>query len=610
MKGLNIFHKRYSFPVINHASKKREFIVVFMLHIYKRDHVSVCGSTAPVFTLNQTSSNLITVFHIRSVNVSYSQPARFLPSILDSVQGNCSCLQSLDPPLENEQYSAHVVCCILSIICLKEAMKDILVLLVLLNAQTIKVCSQPYQADSDGNCRNKTTEYLPDGSNLCCKKCPPGHRQKEECTETTDSVCEQCPQSQYMERWNYAQNCLSCLKCKSSKGLQDAQKCSSTTKSMCICQPGRYCIMGFDDLYCAECRKYKSCLAGFGVTRPGAANSDVRCERCPSGTFSDSVSSTDRCQPHTNCDGGTVVHKGNATSDTVCEWQTSTKHFKTVFTTASTVMSTVATELTAPRGPRDSTQSASPPVSEDKFSIATKSPQPTTEPGSELAAVIAGVTGFLLFLIALMLLFICRQMRKKDAKRLQAKVDANGNCESAEKISQSQSYLGESQVTSFTVASPEQQCLLEKGEASSDHSQCSNNTETLTRTDGYSSHESISPLQSTLALDNPQSVLSEPMTLLSHMEPIPPQPSIPTQPSSQPTSPQIISPVTTSPQFNVNITLHIGGGSCGAPSIVPSDLIQPDYRLPYGEEESFGNPQQEAGKQSVMSVQESESYST
>uniref|UniRef100_A0A3Q1BCY1 TNFR-Cys domain-containing protein n=2 Tax=Amphiprion ocellaris TaxID=80972 RepID=A0A3Q1BCY1_AMPOC len=576
-----------------------------MLHIYKRDHISVCGSTAPVFTLNQTLSNLITVFHIRSVNVSYSQPARFLPSVLDSVQGNCSCLQSLDPPLENEQYSTHADRCILSLICLKEAMKDILVLLVLLNAQTTKVCSQPYQADSDGNCRNKTTEYLHDGSNLCCKKCPPGQRLIGECTATTDSVCRQCQPGQYMESWNYAPNCFSCSKCKPNKGLQDAQKCSLTTKSMCICQEGMYCIMGFDDPYCAECRKYKSCQAGYGVSRPGTATSDVKCERCLSGTFSDSVSYTDGCRPHTNCDGGTVVQKGNATSDTVCEQQTSTKHSETVFTTASTVMSTVAAELTAPHGLRDSAQSASPSASEDEFSTATKSQQPTTEPSRELAAVIAGVTGFLLLLIALMLLFLCRQMRKKDDERLHTKVDANGNCESADK-----SYLGESQVTSFTVASPEQQCLLEKGEASSDHSQCSNNTETLTRTDGYSSHESISPLQSTLALDNPQSVLSEPMTLLSNMEPIPPQPSIPTQPSSQPTSPQIISPVTTSPQFNVNITLHIGNGSCGAPSFVPSDLMQADCTLPFGEEESFGTPQQEAGKQSVMSVQESESYST
>lgn len=174
----------------------------------------------------------------------------------------------------------------------------------------------------------------------------------------------------------------------------------------------------------------------------------------------------------------------------------------------------------------------------------------------------------------------------------------------------SQHYLGQTQLTSFTVTSPEQQCLLEKGEVSNDHSLCSSNTETLTRTDGCSSHESSSPLQSTMALHNPPSALSEPMTLLSYTEPITPQPSIPTQSSSQPTSPQIISPVTTSPHVNVNITFHIGNGSCGTPSVVPTDLMQTDSKLPFGEkEECFSIPQQEAGKQSLMSVQESASYS-
>lgn len=227
------------------------------------------------------------------------------------------------------------------------------------------------------------------------------------------------------------------------------------------------------------------------------------------------------------------------------------------------------------------------------------------------------------------------------------KVDANGNCESGDKVSIpllfflntflnigvtiqntedqpffyifplqiNPNYLGETQLASFTVTSPEQRHLLQNGEASSDHSQCSNNTETLTRTDGCSSLESIGPLQSTLALHDPHSALSEPRSLHSNIEPFTPQPSIPiqysSQPSSQPTSPQVISPVTTSPHVNVNITFHIANGSCGTPtSITPTDLRQVDSKLPFGEEEeTFSIPQQEAGKQSLMSVQESESYS-
>lgn len=130
-----------------------------------------------------------------------------------------------------------------------------------------------------------------------------------------------------------------------------------------------------------------------GVT--GTADSDVKCERCPDGTFSDSVSSMDRCRPHTkwvkdshiciqlfwelrsltslylclfSCHGRVVVKKGDATSDTECEsevltsstWlQNSTEwpHIEILLTTASTVMSTVSatSDSKTPRGVTDST---------------------------------------------------------------------------------------------------------------------------------------------------------------------------------------------------------------------------------------------------------------
>ncbi|XP_069546951.1 tumor necrosis factor receptor superfamily member 1B [Brachyistius frenatus] len=539
-------------------------------------------------------------------------------------------------------------------------MKDILILLVLLTAQISKVFSQPYQADSDGNCHDKKGEFWLDSSNLCCKKCHPGYRVAQECSETSESVCEPCGPSQYMESWNYSPNCFSCAKCRSDKGLQYAQNCSSTKRSKCMCQPGTYCLLDFNDPYCTDCKKYKRCRAGFGVSVPGKANSDVRCERCTNGTFSNTVSSIDPCRPHTRCFGRAVVTKGDATSDTVCERQPSTILAESAITPASTVMSTVIanSDSTTAHGSRVSTQSVTALVLQEALNASTKGPTPTTESDSKLAAVISGVIGFLLFFITLMLLFLCKRIQMKDSAELHPKVDANGNCESGDEISQN--YLKEPQVTSFTVTVPERQYLLERGEASSGHSQCSNNTESLTRADGHSSHESISPLQSTLALNNPNSALSEPMTLQStsalsnpysalsepmtlqsNMEPVTPQPTSFTQSSSQPTSftqsssqptsltqsssqptsltqsssqptnLQITSPVTTSPLFNVNITLNIRNGSCGTSPFMPTDLMQADCELPFGEEEaSFSTPQQEDGKQSLMSVQESDSFST
>lgn len=164
-------------------------------------------------------------------------------------------------------------------------------------------------------------------------------------------------------------------------------------------------------------------------------------------------------------------------------------------------------------------------------------------------------------------------------------------------------------MTSFTLPSLEQQCLLGTGKTSSDLSQYSNNSETLTRTEDCSSNESICRLQSTVSQYHPSSALSEPTPLISTTDPVTHQPSIVTQSSSQPTSPQIITPVTTSPHVNVNITFHIGNGTCGTPSVIPTDVRRADCKLPFGEEEeSFSIPQQEDGKRSLMSVEEGTSY--
>ncbi|GAA6231973.1 tumor necrosis factor receptor superfamily member 1B-like [Lates japonicus] len=480
-------------------------------------------------------------------------------------------------------------------------MKDIFVLLVLLSAHTIKVCSQGYAVNSDGNCHEQSREYKPDESNLCCKKCPPGQHWIQDCTETTETVCKQCESGLFTENWNYAKNCRSCNRCKEHKGLMYAQNCTLTTQARCKCMPGMYCTLGYEDSYCTECRRYTRCKVGFGVSVPGTERSDVKCALCSDGTFSDTISYTDPCRPHRDCHGRTVVRKGNTTSDNVCEPVEVTPAEPQIKTREPHV-DTVHTTVTTMRAISDSTLSVMPSVT-NISSIYTRS-------DIRLIAVIAGVitVTLLVIIIIVILVFICKPVWKKDPEEFHPKVDANGNCESGDKISQG--CLGETQLTSFTVTSPEQQCLLEKGEACSDHSQSSNNTETLTRTDGSSSQDSIGPLQSTVAINNLCSALSEPMTLISNPEPITPQPSIPSQSSSQPTSPHIISPVTTSPHVNVNITFHIGNGSCGTPSVVPTNLKEADCTLPFGEEEeSFSIPQQEDGKQSLMSVQDSESYS-
>lgn len=467
-------------------------------------------------------------------------------------------------------------------------MKDIVLLLVLLSTQTIKTSSQPQAPGPDQNC--SSLKYLNDDLNLCCNKCPPGQRLKKECTETSETVCEPCQPEQFMESWNYARNCFSCIKCKESKGLQFTQKCTSTTNSICACMPGRFCLMAIKGLSCQECTRYKNCKVGYGVLVKGTANSDVTCKPCPEGTFSDTVSYTDVCKPHTDCDERDVIRKGNAFSDTECK-PAAQQHISKI-SPGSTVISTAG-----PLRPTNTTPSVSLSVLTTEMIKPTKSPVPSTGPDKHLGmfdvAVISSATSVgLLFIFIVLLLVFCK---RKKADR--PKVDANGNCESDNNTNL---FNEDTQRLSLMDMGPERQCLLKKLEV------CSNQMQCIRSTDDNSSNESIGPQPLTLPLYQPQSFLSEPMTLQSNTDYGVSQTSAATQSSSQPTSPQNMTP---SPLVNVNINLHIGNGTCGTPSVMLTDIIPVDPEVPYGEEEvSSSLPQQEAGKLSLTSVEESGSY--
>ncbi|XP_056130544.1 tumor necrosis factor receptor superfamily member 1B [Lampris incognitus] len=489
-------------------------------------------------------------------------------------------------------------------------MKSLLLLVAILRvAETTKPYSLPYHADSNGLCQDPKTEYVVYDFNLCCSRCPPGNRLLQKCTNTTDSVCKPCPGGQYIVDWNYNPNCFSCSKCKSEKGLEFAQRCSSTIKSTCVCQPGMYCVLGFDDPYCEECRKYKSCKPGQGVILQGTALSNVKCAPCPNGTFSDKPSYNASCQPHSTCHGRAVVKKGDPFSDIVCEllpFSHSTMpqipstqpqtHF--VYTTASPLMPRVSSGSSA-------TLSASLSVPVAIVSGPTK----TLPQGTDMKAVAIGtsVIGLLTVLVIIVVVLLRRRMiQKKESEIDFPKVEANGNGKEGD--NNNQVYLVDAQLTSSTTCSLEQQCLLETEDPCSSPSQGCHDAEPLKESCCGQECRTITAIPSTIPLNNTQSFLSEPMPLLSITEPISPE-SVPPQPTSQPTSPQLISPVTNNPHVNVNITFHIGNGSCGALSIIPKDSTQTNPDLPVGkEEECCSIPQQEAGKQSLMAVQESVSY--
>lgn len=83
------------------------------------------------------------------------------------------------------------------------------------------------------------TQYLSEGLNKCCTRCPPGHYKKNECTHSTDTLCMPCENGKYAAKWNYSPNCRTCYPC--SKILVEREPCSTTQNTVCGCPDGQYC---------------------------------------------------------------------------------------------------------------------------------------------------------------------------------------------------------------------------------------------------------------------------------------------------------------------------------------------------------------------------------
>nr|XP_015192689.1 PREDICTED: tumor necrosis factor receptor superfamily member 1B-like isoform X2 [Lepisosteus oculatus]WFD54359.1 tumor necrosis factor receptor superfamily member 1B [Lepisosteus oculatus] len=177
----------------------------------------------------------------------------------------------------------------------------------------------PYPPDNRGHvCRNPEREYYRSMVHRCCSQCPPGTRLIEDCTETKDTVCQKCRNGSYTDRWHYHNNCFRCTKA-CYQGLEEVQPCTVTSPRKCVCKGG-YCSFTSSSYSCDTCSMYSSCPPGQGVSEKGTANSDVVCSPCPPGTFSATDSSTEICQPHTDCasHGTSELRAGTNSADAVC----------------------------------------------------------------------------------------------------------------------------------------------------------------------------------------------------------------------------------------------------------------------------------------------------
>ncbi|XP_047455839.1 tumor necrosis factor receptor superfamily member 11B-like [Mugil cephalus] len=147
---------------------------------------------------------------------------------------------------------------------------------------------------------------------LMCDQCPPGTAVKRHCTADTPTECQPCPERHFAENWHWGDTCQYCTSvCKERQLVK--QQCNSTHDQRCECAPGFHLVVEF-------CIPHSTCPPGHAVTALGTPVSDTVCERCPDGHFSPGSSSTEPCQPHTNCSalGLKTLRWGTSTSDSVC----------------------------------------------------------------------------------------------------------------------------------------------------------------------------------------------------------------------------------------------------------------------------------------------------
>ncbi|XP_072267923.1 tumor necrosis factor receptor superfamily member 11A [Pyxicephalus adspersus] len=152
-------------------------------------------------------------------------------------------------------------------------------------------------------------------SKQCCKKCEPGTHMVNRCTSSSNTVCSSCGPNEYMSVWNDELKCALHMVCDAGKALQELHKGNRTYPRVCVCTNGYH----FDTSQ-EICMENTNCPPAFGVQVPVQQNKNTVCIPCQEGYFSNTSSSTERCQPWTNCSefGLLEIRPGTNLSDVVC----------------------------------------------------------------------------------------------------------------------------------------------------------------------------------------------------------------------------------------------------------------------------------------------------
>ncbi|XP_059808045.1 tumor necrosis factor receptor superfamily member 1B-like isoform X1 [Hypanus sabinus] len=259
---------------------------------------------------------------------------------------------------------------------------------------------------SQADCTNRTIETFLKFLQVCCSRCQPGTYQIQACSRDADTQCGPCGTDRYTEHWNTLRKCRGC-EAPCSDDQDEVQPCTPTSMRVCQCVNGFHCI-DLSGKTCNQCRKHTECKEGYGVVEKGTKDSDVKCERCAPGTFSDKVSSTEPCRPHTVCaaEGRKTSREGSDVEDTKCSSEF----------------------LPVPPVPKSTTPSSS--LTQGTYQ--TKKEEPTTtvsvtkeeETSASIWVIPICVVTFILLVIAIAVCFICkRKGRMREPKAEVAEKD-------------------------------------------------------------------------------------------------------------------------------------------------------------------------------------------
>ncbi|XP_062889015.1 tumor necrosis factor receptor superfamily member 5-like isoform X2 [Mobula hypostoma] len=188
-----------------------------------------------------------------------------------------------------------------------EEFKKIILLLLLISQVPVTTACDPGEYENDG---------------VCCLLCSPGSRVSKHCTVMTGTTCNPCTTGEYMEHPNQLKKCFKCKICDPEPGLQTKENCTAFHNTICEPREGYYCIAD-----CQMVRKHTACPPGEGVKEKGTPFKDTVCEKCPHGTFSSKVSTTEECKSWTVCETLKLkqVEAGNAEADVKCEEESNLK---------------------------------------------------------------------------------------------------------------------------------------------------------------------------------------------------------------------------------------------------------------------------------------------